>query len=413
MRDWAQRFRLVALGGVSAIALAGSPAQAQSAADIEALQRRIEALQEQLEALRQQVESAPPPAPAELPDPATAPKVAVSGNDKVKLAISGQVNRGVLITEDGDRSDVFFVDNDGSSTRLNLTGTAQVNDDFKAGTVFEVEFESNSTKDVSQRNERNVGKNSFGERKLEVFFDHKQLGKLSIGQGDTASNVTTEVDLSGTDVIIKSEADTFAGGILYRDDDGNLTDIDIDASIDNLDGLSRDDRVRYDSPSFGGFKLSGSAVADERYDVAARYSRQFGDTEVEAAASYATKSDDFDRFAGSASVLLGSGLNFTVAAGTEDEEDRDGDDAVFFYGKIGYKMSLFDFGGSAFAVDYYYGENINEVDDETNVIGIALVQKVDVIAADLYVGYRYHDYEPDGQDLDPINAILTGARIKF
>lgn len=51
---------------------------------------------------------------------------------------------------------------------------------------------------------------------------------------------------------------------------------------------------------------------------------------------------------------------------------------------------------------------------ETNVIGVAAVQKIDAIATELYSGYRYHeDGAVDGPDLDPINAVLTGARIKF
>lgn len=405
----------VAFGlGAMLVSLSDLAAQAQTSAEIEALQQQIEALQAQLDALKQQIEAAPPPDAVERTDPAGAPQVAVSGNDKVKLKIYGQVNRAVLLTDDGGRNDAFFVDNDGSSTRLRLDGRAELNEDLEAGTNFEVEFESNSTTDVNQRDERGVGDNSFKERKIEVFFDSAQFGKISVGQGDTASNGTTEVDLSGTGIVTKAEADTFAGGILFRDQDGNLTDITIDDAIDNLDGLSRDDRLRYDTPGIAGIMLSSSAVADDRYDIAARYSRAFGDTEVEAAVSYATKANDFDRFGGSASVLLANGVSFTAGAGTEDEDGRDGDDNYFVYGKIGYELSAFDLGSTAFSVDYFYAEHTIEDDDETNVIGVAAVQKIDAIATELYAGYRYHEYEVgDGPDLDPINAVLTGARIKF
>jgi len=40
-----------------------------------------------------------------------------------------------------------------------------------------------------------AGPNNFTERKLEIYFDSKRLGRLWLGQGDTASNGTSEVDL--------------------------------------------------------------------------------------------------------------------------------------------------------------------------------------------------------------------------
>ena len=50
--------------------------------------------------------------------------------------------------------------------------------------------------------------------------------------------------------------------------------------------LSRDDRLRYDTPSFAGFMLSTSWVDGDELDVALRYGREFNGTEVAAAPSY-------------------------------------------------------------------------------------------------------------------------------
>lgn len=73
-------------------------------------------------------------------------------DDKTRLVLSGQVNRGILITDDDENSNVFFVDNDNSSTRINLTGKTRFNQDIAVGGVIEVQFESNSTAEVSQDN---------------------------------------------------------------------------------------------------------------------------------------------------------------------------------------------------------------------------------------------------------------------
>ncbi|MCB1832417.1 MAG: porin, partial [Geminicoccaceae bacterium] len=227
----------------------------------------------------------------------------------------------------------------------------------------------------------------------------------------TASNGTSEVDLSGTSLIGYSSVSDMAGGILYRDD-GELSTISVGDAFSNLDGLSRDDRIRYDTPSFAGFKLSGSLVADERADVALRYSREFGGTEVAAAAAFSRKPDDFDRVNGSASILLANGISVTAAAGTEDVDARD-DDGMFYYGKLGYQSQFFSVGNTALGIDYQYGEDIGADGDETSSFGVFAVQNIDDLATEFYLGYRYYDLDRDNTDLDAINAVLTGARVKF
>ena len=57
--------------------------------------------------------------------------------------------------------------------------------------MIEVQFESNSSADGSQDDTRGVGSNSFTERKIEIFANHKRFGQLWLGQGDTASNGTS------------------------------------------------------------------------------------------------------------------------------------------------------------------------------------------------------------------------------
>jgi hypothetical protein len=60
--------------------------------------------------------------------------LAKSGNDKVGLKIYGQVNRAMLLVDDGHNAKAFSVDNDSSSTRIGLDGGVQATDDLKIGT---------------------------------------------------------------------------------------------------------------------------------------------------------------------------------------------------------------------------------------------------------------------------------------
>ncbi len=351
---------------------------------------------------------------------ASSGKVVESANDNINLTLSGQVNRMLNIANDGENTEVFHVDNDNSSTRFRLVGKGQVNNDVSLGSTIEVQMESNSSANVDQDNERGIGGTSFTERKLEAWFQSKRLGKLSIGQGDTASNGTSEVDLSGTTVIGYSGIADAAGGLEFRDKNlagSPLSGIDINDAWSNLDGQSRDDRLRYDTPSFGGFKASVSAIADGAWDVAARFGRDFGGVRVAGAAAYGQPHNGSDidyRLNGSASVLLtGIGLSFTGALGLDGRDDAQ-NDPFFWYTKLGWQSrNLVPMGGTAFSVDFGIADEIRVVNEDILTIGFQAVQRIAGYGTELYVGVRYHDLDSNAADTDPIIVGSVGTRIKF
>ena len=417
----------ILFGASAAALLLATPGLAQSNAEV---MRQLQAMQAQIEALKAEVDSAKAEAAAARTQSAAAEtKVTAAtaeggalvsgGKTGVRVSLSGQVNRGVLFTDDGDSTDAFFVDNDNSSTRIRILGEADYDENTTIGTNIEVQFESNSTADVNQNSKRNVGNDNFTQRKLELYVDNKQLGRLTLGQGDTASNGTSEQDLSGTTVIGYSGVTDFAGGLFVRDSNTNaLTGLKINDVTSNLDGLSRDDRIRYDTPKFSGFSLATSAVADDRYDVALFYGDRLGDVEVRGAVSYASASasgtaNAFDIFNGSVSALhVPSGVSATFAAGTRDTDNQD-NDTTFYYGKLGYQTNFFDFGKTAISADLYYGEEFVTADDETFSVGLQLVQNIKKVGAELYGGFRLYDYDDSATDYETLYGVMVGARVKF
>jgi len=337
-----------------------------------------------------------------------------SGKKGVKLTVSGQVNRGVLFADNGDDSEFFYVDNDNSSTRVRFVGVGQLTDDINVGTQIEVQFESNSTAAISFNQDSPAGPNNFTERKLELYGDSKRLGRLWVGQGDTASNGTSEVDLSGTSVVAYSGIADMAGGLEFSTDSTGAIGPQINAAFSNFDGLSRDDRLRYDTPRFGGFMASASVIDGGSWDVAGRFSGDVSGTKVAGAVAYADANSrqGFEQLNGSVSVLLPMGLNFTAAAGTRDVKGG-GDDPVFYYGKLGYKFDAIDFGGTAVSIDYTMAEDIDVDGDEFTSYGAFLVQDFDKIGTEFYIGFRNHELDRPGENFDDVFAVLTGARVKF
>ncbi len=344
-------------------------------------------------------------------------KTVNSAYDRINLELSGQVNRMLSVVNDGEETELFHVDNDNSSTRFRLVGRGNVNKDFSLGSTIEVQMESNSSAEVSQDNERGLGGTSFTERKLEVWLDSKGLGRLTLGQGDTASNGTSEVDLSGTTVVAYSGIADLAGGMQFRDNAGALSGITIGDVWSNLDGQSRDDRVRYDTPNMGGAVVSASLIANGGWDVAGRYGIEGDGVRLAAAVAYSEPENGSDvdyRINGSMSILhADTGFSVTGGSGMDSLESGNRD-PFFWYVKLGWQLSqLTGLGAVAFSIDFGSADEIEAADDEFITAGAFVVQQIGGYGAEIYSGVRYHDLDRGAAGTDEVIVSVFGVRIKF
>lgn len=333
-------------------------------------------------------------------------------NDKVQMNIYGQVNRALLWVNDGNQSEFYNVDNDHSSTRLGFSGKALGIEGYVLGVKIEVEYQSNPSNKVSQ-----VDQNVDGEvnkRLLDVYIDSNKWGKLSLGYGSTASDHSSEVDFSGTMVIGQSRIEAFSGGQLFYDSRvGELSTTTIADVFSNMDGLGRNDRVRYDSPTLGGFVVSGSVLSSSSYDMAMRY--LIGDDyKFGGAVAYSKPGGDSSvehRGNTSASLRLQSGLNFTIAFGFQSYISAGRDDGKFVYGKVGYRVKRFALGETAFSCDLMEEKGIARNDDQASTIGFQAVQNIKKWHTQVYAGFRNHKLDRSGYK--DINTMMSGLRVSF
>jgi len=342
-------------------------------------------------------------------------KVVTSKDPNVNVTLYGQVNRAGLWADNGDSSNVYFVDNSNSSTRMGVDASAKTGESHAVGSKIEFEVISNPSSGVNQLQE--TLSPEINVRHADLWFTGKQWGKLAIGRGHTASDGTAEVDLSGTSVVTYSDVEAMAGGQLWYDGSLDvLSEVKVGDVFDNMDGLSRRNRFRYDSPIFAGFTLSGSAIETGAYDFAGRYSRVFGGIKLASALAYASTGDlkSFDnQWSGSLSMLHDSGFNFTLAGGKQDYDTDGRDDPIFWYGKIGYKADLMSFGSSAFSIDYGQSNDSKVNNDEAETLSIAYVQNVTDWGTELYLAWRRYELSRDRLSADDVNALMFGARVKF
>ncbi len=320
------------------------------------------------------------------------------GNTRVSLRISGNVHRAILFTED----DTTIIDTAQSQTKFQLAGKARISNDLYAG--YRLEF---GVQDA-------VTGATLAIRHNDLYIGSKTLGKLSIGHGSTSSDYSGEVDLSGTQYV----------------SGGSLSHYNI---LGNLDGFSRKERIRYDTPTLAGFKLSASWQETGDWDAAISYAGSLGDFTVAGKVAYyeigsdIMYDDDQDEntpdvlaandgdggVTGSLSILhRPSGISLTAAAGDVDDAQLIATSNIteqFWYVKAGLQRRFFAAGKTKLAVDYH---NIDTVYEgvEVDKIGVHLVQDIDAAAMKMYVSAW--NAESDLEDLEQ-TAVMVGATINF
>lgn len=338
------------------------------------------------------------------------------------LTVSGQVNRAVTFTNDGDNTYVRHVDNDVSGSRFRLVGEAK-SKDLTIGATLEFGLNPNNSADTNQANSNSSqNPNTLNHRVADIYFEGR-YGVLSMGKGDTASDGITEVDLSGTDIAGGIALYPVSGFTFLQSGEkggttaGAVTDGPAISDVfDSLSGLGRADRVRYDTPSFQGFTLSLSSQEGGNADAKLSYEGTVEGVDVAAAAGYAnTSSTDSNGglYGASASAAFSNGFNVTVAVAGQENETTGSDDPFLWYGKLGYSTKIFGAGETAFSVDYHSVNDLAQNNDEARSYGLQVVQNMDAYGTELYAAFRNFALDRTGKNYKDINAGWVGARVTF
>jgi predicted porin len=343
------------------------------------------------------------------------------------VQLYGQVNRALMFADNETSSKWFHVDGQPSSTRIGIQGTSQIMPGLRAGARIETEMKSNPSNEVSFADpSRGAGGGAvaFAERWLDLFFEGS-WGRFEMGQGSGAADDASTIDLSGTGLANGAAISDWGGGIPFTDSTGAVISTP-GASIDNLDFESRYDRVRYITPSFGGFKaqvgVGQKSDAGEAREASLWWTGKLAG-ELQAAIGWSEEKTGTattphnETIGGSISWLHTSGFNVTAqytkadlsvastgAAGTASDE------AKHWMGKVGYK-----FGQHAISVAYFLGEDQVAIEDEVKAITLGYTWSP-IRWAEVYANYIMYsmDHARAGLgDANDIKVFAVGSRIRF
>jgi hypothetical protein len=403
-------------------------------------------------------------------------KIVQSGNDKAKLTLSGWVSRGVAYYDNGRNSEWKHVDINESSSRINIGAQAKVNSSFNVGSTIEMAIASNSSSaiDIGQ-NSDSAARVTFTKRIIEVYLDHTRFGKLSLGQGKTASDQVTDLDLTGTTTLSEgADLSSFAGGVRFirgtlsqtalnpipgaNQTGSNSADRDrsIDSIWQDILGPRRVDRIRYDTPAFYGFTLSASHATRDMTEYALRYGGEWWKNKIIAAVGYAnvpfstypgntgtqTVRKGNRQYGGSAFILFPVGLSIGGSAAAKSYNDPQRKTGTMWTVKAGYQHKFFYWGDTCFAITYGEGRALFDSTTASNpspfisttflednsekikIYGIYLVQNIDQAATEVFLGAQKHELrrkpfgqqaiiQQEGYGFKSILAAIFGARVRF
>ncbi|HVP06256.1 MAG TPA: porin [Candidatus Acidoferrum sp.] len=376
------------------------------------------------------------------------------------LNFYGQINRMLRYGSDGDHSDFQQLDNGTNQTRVGIAAstTSGYGPIQRWGANYELGITSNLSTYVPLKSSGpyNVSQSPFQTRIAEVWGEGR-WGKLSLGQGNGAARFAGRTDLSGTQM---TNGNDFRGASAtqFRDSSG-IARGDVDDVFHFYEGL-RDDRVRYDLPTWQGLSASVSMGTDQEREFGLTYGDTVGahhnsfdesssyadsswyhrwyDSKVAASLGYSENIDINSVFpnstssgysilyrrqlAASASILHPSGFNLTAAYGrqspigipafTTSTINHNNNSA--WYLKGGYR-----FGSHAFSIDYGRSEGVRDpqfTDEKVNGMHWGAGYNWEMGAYDLYGGIRQFKMErhvAGASDPHAIDTVTAGVRMRF
>jgi hypothetical protein len=236
------------------------------------------------------------------------------GNKKVSVTLSGWVVKYGAWWDDGHEQNFYVGDKHTTlSSHFTISGQAQIAPGWTSGYNLTVEVRGgNAVGDDNQFNE-----NSTNQVTLDILSNTSALlsymwiksdkyGTVNLGSLSQATdNVALLPDLSGT--IIESNAVLFDGAAFFIRPKGakNSNDLNQDftwGSVVNCisagGGIGADcngypqNGVRYDSPTFGGFSISGGFYEDDVKDVAVKYAADWNSIKFAAAFGFSNITDE-------------------------------------------------------------------------------------------------------------------------
>ncbi len=298
--------------------------------------------------------------------------------------LSGQVNSAAVFG--GDVEDLEVVDNNTSGSRFRIRGKQDFGGNYNTGFRLEFQDQDNVSNTLEDRTDTEV-------RVSDVFVGGP-FGKIGVGKGDGATDSTFEA-YGLLNYLGGAESWLLFAGVL-------------DLNYRSIDGIGRQNRIRYDTPNFGGFRAALSANSGDTNEVSFFYKGDVAGGTLDARAGFVDR-DSGDVTSSSIAYKHGIGFGLSYSFSEDDnplaERETDWLMASYTIGITTVSIGTGDFDQSTITNDEGVTTALTGT-DEMSILGINIKP-----TPGLEIYANYVDFENrDGVDGD---AFALGARIRF
>jgi predicted porin len=322
----------------------------------------------------------------------------------IEFKLSGQVSRMIVAPDDDSGDSIQHQDIGWSGSRFRFTGEENLENGLTAGFRLEQQLQSNPSFASAGANQTNGGNDDFIDNRYQDIYLKGGFGKVSIGKGDGAANGGTESDLSGTALSSSSNHQDNWGNYIIVAGENPEDNVTWDSIFTMNDGISRVNRLRYDTPSFSGASAAISFDQGDAVELALRFKTDIGGTKINSAVFYVDAADfanDAEVLGLSASFLHASGFNLTFAFSDRDNSGNTPDQEATTL-KLGYKTGV-----HAVSVDFGVGERGNAEADTTGITYSATLGS----GIESFITYR--QLGADIAFAEDVQLLALGGRIRF
>ena len=346
-----------------------------------------------------------------------ADKMVQSGNSRVKVTLYGQINRAIRFANTGDETEITSVSNDGSATNISLLAVGKANPNLTISALYELRYQHNRRSFTREENTPNA---RLDIARVDLRLDHKNLGKLSMGRnsmaGDAAglyeltgvSHVYGFAGANGTDgtradasvkVLTSGDAAPAAATDPLTYSAGTVSTVSVRGKARGFRPFSffgyRQNRIRYDTPSLMGARLSLSYGENKTWSAGLSYAgappgvKNFsalfaaGYRKNDMASATAPES----AWAVSGGIKHSSGFNISGSYDADGDERTGGAKHSQWGVSLGWTGKFNDSGATAIGIGF--NRSGDGIHGSANQYWIAINQNIDAAAADVYAGVSF------------------------
>ncbi|MXW92792.1 MAG: porin [Rhodospirillaceae bacterium] len=331
-----------------------------------------------------------------------------SGNSRVKVTIYGQVNRAIRFASTGDETEITSIDNDGSSSRIGIRAVGKANPNLTIGALHELEWQENrrSGTDLSS----DGGPARVRARHVDLWLDHKDMGQIWMGHGSIAGDAGGLFELTGVSFVYGfagangTDGTKAAPDYMMKSSAGSALGEMTETAATNPAARgfrpfnffgARENRIMYVTPSLMGLRIRASYGEKNSWSVGARYVGSPGgakDFTVLFAAGYRKNSVDMgapvdSAYAVSGGIKHSSGFNISGSYDTDGKERANGSKMSQWGVSTGWSGKANDIGGTSVGIGY--NRSSDGLEATSQQYWVAMNQKIDAAAADVYAGISY------------------------